>query len=131
MSAKQRAPGSTTLDLNLGRVSPLAVLARCRENYAKKRLGPGCLPAFHEPTGQISELTTEALQRVRTMVQGLQSPLLEDCLARGPVTQNIEVCTVFIFRAPTPMPHAAPPRAAHISSTAPSPRDDDRRARRV
>ena len=111
-------PGSTTLDLNLGRVSPLAVLARCRENYAKKRWDPGLFAAFHEPTGQISELTTEALQRVRTLVQGLQSPLLEDCLARGPVTQNIEVCTVCTFRAPTPMPHAAPPRAAHISSTA-------------
>ena len=95
-------PGSTTLDLNLGRVSPLAVLARCRENYAKKRWDPGLFAAFHEPTGQISELTTEALQRVRTLVQGLQSPLLEDCLARGPVTQNIEVCTSVYFQSPHP-----------------------------
>jgi len=82
----------------LGDVSPLAILARCQENYARKRWDDGLFAAFHNTTMEVSGLRRSDVEEVQAAVRALGSPELEACLRQGSVSQRIETCTDLYFQ---------------------------------
>lgn len=84
-----------------GRVSPLAVVNRCRENYSLRRWDPGLFAALHPETREyvesIGDIRNTQLTEVEMAVRKL-GPEVSACLAYGEVQNSIEACTALFFR---------------------------------
>ncbi len=85
-----------------GRVSPLAVLSRCRENYAARRWDPGLFAALHAGTRAMvlahRDVSEATLTNLEARVRGLDRPEVAVCLAQGEEVNSIESCTAAFFR---------------------------------
>jgi len=87
-------------------VSPLAVLARCRENYNSKTWDEGVFglydPVLQEDITKKQRHTTKArLVRIRDQVdlylQETDSGIVHQCLAAGPLKNRIQACMTLTF----------------------------------
>ena len=82
---------------SFGRVSPVAVMLRCRENFFMKQWDAGLFAAFDDETWNRTRLPEAARQDILTRVSGLTFTDAELCLKRGPTAQNIKQCTNSFF----------------------------------
>ena len=87
-------------------VSPLAVLARCRENYNSKTWDEGVFglydPVLQEDITKKQQHTTKTrLARIRAQVdvylQEKDSGVVHQCLAAGPLKNRVQACMTLTF----------------------------------
>lgn len=80
------------------KISPVAVMMRCRENFFLKRWDPGLFAAFHTETRNMSKLPDPVINEVAKNIADLNTADVENCLKRGPTEQSIEQCTAIFFQ---------------------------------